>query len=35
LARRKLPAAADGSVSVALGEGDAGVVIWRQPDGNP
>lgn len=35
LARRKLPAAADGSVSVALGEGDVGVVVWRRPKSGP
>lgn len=34
LARRRLPVKADGSVSIALDEGDVGVVIWRQRDGD-
>ena len=32
LARRKLPAAADGSVSLPLGEGDPAVVIWQRDE---
>ena len=32
LARRKLSVAADGSVSLTLGEGDPGVVIWQRAD---
>jgi hypothetical protein len=33
LGQRELPVAADGSVAVALGEGDPGVVVWRRQDG--
>jgi hypothetical protein len=32
LARRKLPVAADGSVSLTLGEGDPAVVIWQRDE---
>ncbi len=32
LTRRRLSLSVDGSVSLALGEGDPGAVIWRRPD---
>lgn len=33
LRRERLPTAADGSVSLALGDGDPGVIVWRRRDG--